>query len=71
MQCPKCNRTMEHGYLHAGAPVVWSTEEVKMTKLAFEKIGDIRIRSKVDELLSPACDEAYVCRQCRMIVMRY
>ena len=71
MKCPKCGWEMEEGFLHAEPPVVWSSQKERAAKIAIRSQGEIQIRNRYSELFVPQCNEATVCRKCKMIIMRY
>lgn len=65
MQCPKCGREMEQGWLHGGRPLSWSKKKNKLT--IFMGPNDVCIQEKF------AMDDpqAWICKDCQVLLVPY
>lgn len=79
MLCPECRCEMETGFLHVNGvryPIQWFPKEIfyqkaflPLTRQGTEKAGGVAVPLDQGGLLPHI--EAYVCRECKKIVMNY
>jgi hypothetical protein len=68
MNCPKCEKEMENGYIHAAAPgLFWNNEEYSFNR--GEPINDGL--PSINRIFTGAFFTAYRCRNCQMVVAQY
>ena len=65
MDCPYCGKVMEEGYLSSRHPVFWS-EEVSGLPLP-TRTTDVLL----GKMLGIARPKAYLCRDCRRVIVSY
>lgn len=79
MLCPECRNDMEAGFLHVNGvhyPIQWFPRDVfykkvflPLTKQGTEKAGGIAVPIDQGQLVPHI--EAYVCKDCKKIVINY
>ena len=62
MNCPKCGKEMENGYLYGQAPLLWSERSEK--KLLIARDGD-------EQIFDGGFPQACICKKCRKIIVDY
>ncbi len=62
MNCPMCGKEMEAGRLFGKAPLIWSQKEKK--RLLIRQEGEVH-------LIDGAFPTAYICKECRKVVVDY
>jgi len=65
MQCPKCGREMELGWLHGGNPLYWSRKKHKLTNFMGANDVCIQERFTMEE------PQAWLCRDCQLVIAPY
>ncbi len=67
MNCPKCGKKMEKGWINSAREVIY-TQALKKMFITASKIGDISLTTH--NMTGPRC-EAYVCRECHWVIVPY
>lgn len=62
MNCPKCGKKMESGWVHGGKQMLWSPKQDKL----------LLVKGKEDVLLiQDGPPPAFICKECRQVVLTY
>lgn len=67
MHCPKCGKETEKGWINSAREVIY-TRALKKMFITASKIGGISLTNH--NIAGPRC-EAYVCRECRWVIVPY
>lgn len=67
MNCPKCGKEMEKGWINSAREVIY-TQVPKRMMITATQIGDISLTTH--NMTGARC-EAYVCRDCHWVVVPY
>ena len=66
MNCPKCGKLMEDGFVQAGARAVWVRKKHLVSLLP--KKGEVEL---AQNLLGYCAIPATICKECKTVLMDY
>lgn len=69
MDCPFCGKEMESGWVYSRGPLLWSPKQGKAS--LFRGREDISLMKEGPEGFSPGHPAAYICKDCRKVVVEY
>ena len=70
MNCPKCSREMQKGFIQCRDMVVWTPKKQPVAAFSFLGRGGVTLGGN-EYGLSDTCAAAYQCPDCQTVIIEY